>query len=314
MIRLWKALRPRRSSTGRTIGRTPTGLCGPEPLEARRVLASATGVTIGSSGWSGSYLSELQSEGMGSGGYRVGSYETVPWVNVNRITIQFNGPVSVKSSDLAVKGAAGSYGISGFQYNPSTLKATWTLSGPIGADRVLVDLDGSVFGAGGRDYEFLFNVLPGDVDRDGLVEYSDYVAVDQINGYSTTSPYYDARRDLDGTGTINFGDLSAVLTNVGDTLPWGQPTSNDPPVITLWGQESRDDFWTFYGTVRDNDPMDNPAGWVVNFYGILSGRQATVRSDGTFSFAEGLGSTYGVALAQTHDNGGLLSNVASYQV
>jgi hypothetical protein len=244
----------------------------------------------------------------------VGSSEIVPWGNVDKIIIQFTSPVSVNQASLAVKGSSGTYGISGFSYNPSTLTGVWTLSSPIGADRILVDLDGTVLGPGASDYEKPFNVLPGDVDRDGLVENSDYVSVDQVEPTSIGNGNYDPRRDLDGTGAINFGDLTTVATNVGDTLPASYPPVNDPPVITLWGEEGLDDLWTFYGTVTDRDAGANPAGWIVNFYGILAGRQATVRADGTFSFSVSLGSTSGMALAQTTDNGGLLSNMASYRV
>lgn len=303
-----------RKSARATGGHARRGLRGLEPLEPRWVLASVADISIASTQWSAEYISALADRGLGEAGFTVRGNETVAWTNIDQVRIRFTTEVSPQSYDLSVKGVRGPYPIGSFRYDARTHTAVWTLLAPLEVDKVLIDLDGRVLGRGSDDNETRLNVVPGDVDQDATVENADYVLVDQVDGTSVGQSHYDPMRDLDGTGAIDFGDLSAVLVNVGDTLPWGEPSRNDPPVIMLWGEEGPDDLWAFFGTVTDRDPADDPTGWQVDFFGILAGKHTTVRPNGTFSFATELGSTSGLALAQTQDDAGVLSNMASFRV
>ena len=130
------------------------------------------------------------------------------------------------------------YAFSGFQYDPISHLATWTLSQSVAADKLLLDLDGHTAGAvadgesnkldgawinpawtyeaqaptGGRyfpsgdgasgDFLFRINVLPGDVNQDGFVSLSDQVLIGDAAGTapgSSLSPL----KDLRGDGTIS---------------------------------------------------------------------------------------------------------------
>ncbi|MCE9552292.1 MAG: hypothetical protein K8T91_02810 [Planctomycetes bacterium] len=56
---------------------------------------------------------------------------------------------------------------------------------------------------------------------------------------------------------------------------------NDAPVIISFSATTEIlDIWILTGHVTDVD--DNPEGWIVNFYGVLDGYQATVEADGSF--------------------------------
>lgn len=56
---------------------------------------------------------------------------------------------------------------------------------------------------------------------------------------------------------------------------------NDAPVISNFSATTEIlDIWILTGNVSDVD--DNPEGWIVYFYGVLEGYQATVEADGSF--------------------------------
>jgi hypothetical protein len=64
---------------------------------------------------------------------------TLPWVNVNQVSIRFGENVSIPAGALTVNGVAvPSYPILGFGYSPTTHTATWTLARPILKDKVLL--------------------------------------------------------------------------------------------------------------------------------------------------------------------------------
>lgn len=178
--------------------------------------------------------------------------DTLPWTNVNEITLTFNSEVRVDRDDLTVTGVAGGdYGFVDFRR--SGIAATWTLDRPIGADRVelLLDadvatggvvgmndggvpldgewFDGSTTGTSGNgipggDFVFRFNVLPGDVNRDGRVLADDFSAVKRKFFTSTTNPgsgegAYSIFHDVNGSGSILADDFSAVKSRFFSRLP-----------------------------------------------------------------------------------------------
>lgn len=276
-------------------------LQGIETLEPRRVLASVSDVLVSSTEWTSSYL-----DAIGDDGYVP---DTVTSINVDQIIVRFNGAVSVGNGDFEVKGVDGSYGFS-LRYDAHDHAAVLTLDNSLSRpDKIVVEVDGRVVGGG--DYEASFDVLPGDVDGNGTVDQRDYVQVDQVDGTSYGHYNYDPRRDLDGTGAIDFGDLMATATHFYETLPSGDPSTNDRPIITeFWAEEGEDGVWVFHGRVEDSDPGDDPQGWTVEFFGALEGHYATVEADGTFRLEVSLGSDSGEVMAMVQDNSGEESNIA----
>ena len=97
--------------------------------------------------WAPSFVSYLESSGLGTGGYAipVGSsaqLQTLPWTNINQIRITFSEDVVVAAADLSVSGVnTTAYAFSGFSYDPNTYTATWTLDAPIAKDKLMLDLD-----------------------------------------------------------------------------------------------------------------------------------------------------------------------------
>ena len=154
-------------------------------------------VNVAGTGWASSFVSYLESSGAGTDGYAipVGSssqLQTLPWTNINQIRITFSEDVAIEAADLSISGVnKTAYVFSAFSYDPNTFTATWTLDAPITKDKLLLDLDadgmdpvrsvstGDVLdgawtdcqstynsgnGQGGTDFQFRFNVLPGDVN------------------------------------------------------------------------------------------------------------------------------------------------------
>jgi hypothetical protein len=70
-------------------------------------------VFISGTSWTAPFRQYLQGHGLGSAdyGYAVpaGATQpaTLPWVNLNRVSIAFSSPVQVDASDLRVRGAGG---------------------------------------------------------------------------------------------------------------------------------------------------------------------------------------------------------------
>ena len=151
---------------------------------------------------------------------------TLPFVNLNQVTFEFDRPVSVGRDDLRVRGVnVPAYAISDFRYDSVPDRATWTLASPIGADRVLFELNPAKFGDGAS---LRLNVLPGDVDRSGTVLAADASAVKRsffrsADRITSDVDAYTIFRDVDGSGVILADDFSDVKQRFFSTLPDGQP-------------------------------------------------------------------------------------------
>jgi hypothetical protein len=182
-------------------------------------------------------------------------------MNIDAIVITFDEDVFVDAADLSVSGVnTVASAFSDFRYDPQTHVATWTLAAPLTKDRFrldldangidpITDMDGNVLdgewinnistyasgnGTAGGDFEFTFNVLPGDIDNTSIVTYYDYYYTNLLNGKSTTSPGYIATRDIDGSGLINSTDSGATMNRLTHALPTGTPAgaANDAPTTS----------------------------------------------------------------------------------
>jgi probable HAF family extracellular repeat protein len=200
-----------------------------------------TGVYVSGTTWASRYLSGMQAAGLGSGtGYLVpgggaDQLSDLPWVNLNQIQIRFNENVNVQQSSLTVTGLSGAqYAFSGFSYNSATDTATWTLSQPIGRDQVslrlhstgsgaVTDTGGAALdgewtngvsaypsgnGVAGGDFQFAFNVLPGDVAQANIVNVQ---SVALVSAEWLHTGYQPA--DANGDGIVNSQDSAVISAN-----------------------------------------------------------------------------------------------------
>jgi hypothetical protein len=201
-------------------------------------------VVVSGSSWSPAFLEELQAAGWGAAGYAIpvgttAQMQPLPWGNLNQIRITFNQPVNVQQQSLQIAGLVGTYSVVGFQYDPASDSAIWTLQVPLGADSVTIDLqstgpaavtdvsghalDGewtnqasnypSGNGIPGGDFQFQFNVLPGDVNQDGIVDSQDLALM------SSNWLVANAMADTNGDDIVNSQDIALIASNWLSTLP-----------------------------------------------------------------------------------------------
>ena len=237
------------------------------------IAPTVTAVYVRGSTWNANYLSFLAANTTGSSsiyGYAipVGSgtaqLQTLPWRNLNQISIAFSETVSVAQAQFAMVGSVGSYSVSGFSYNAADHVATWSLSAAIGPDKLYVALPGSgtspvtdlagntldgewsnptSYGQGGAtssfpsgngtaggNFAFRFDVLPGDSTGGSLgkVNVADINQTKSRSSLPMTISSY--RSDFDGNNLINVADITYVKSRSSiSSLPV------NPPVLPSFG-------------------------------------------------------------------------------
>ncbi|NLE37885.1 MAG: hypothetical protein GX621_07660 [Pirellulaceae bacterium] len=181
--------------------------------------------------------------------------QTVSWTNIDKISIVFSEDMNVTESDLALWGVNVADYVSevgfvpgSFSYDSVTFTATWTLATPIGADKLLIDLNGdaggvtdasgnlldgdwpgavpgfpSGDGTAGGDFRFRFNVLPGDVNGTGMVTADDFYVVRNLLGTAIGDAAYSPAYDMNGDGLIISNDVVLLRNRLGTALPEGEP-------------------------------------------------------------------------------------------
>ena len=207
-------------------------------------------VLVSGTAWTSSFLDTLKTTGQGSGtGFNVptgtAQLKPLPWGNTNQIQIAFSEAVIVSQASLSLSGLGGALATTGFSYNSTTFVATWTLASQLAADRLTINLHSTgtsaVKDAGGRaldgewtngasaypsgngtaggDFNFALNVLPGDVNGDGIVNSQDLALVS--SGWLSTRP----TGDDNGDGIVNSQDLAVISSQWLATLPAGGAAS-----------------------------------------------------------------------------------------
>ena len=204
------------------------------PLAIDDAAPQVTGVWVGSTAWSRGFMDHLQSTGAGDAalGYALplnGHAAPLPWTSLNQVTFRFGEDVVAGLASLAIPGLnVARYTVTGFSYDPATFTATWTLSGPLWADRLTLAPAAGVTDAAGNPlspFALPLDVLPGDADRSGSVTALDLIQVRSRIRRSTASPgaattrQYTPFHDLDGNGAIGVLDLMHVRRNGGKRLP-----------------------------------------------------------------------------------------------
>jgi hypothetical protein len=178
----------------------------------------------------------------------------LPWETIDQITITFSEPVTVEAGALKLEGVnAAEYAVTpDVAADVPTLSMTWTIAAALAADRLELDLESeavldeagnlldgdwtdaaSLFpsgdGTNGGDFRFSFNVLPGDVDRSGLVELADRQAVFARMFNSIGMADYRDTVDIDGNGKVTVADVVRVRNHMDSALPAGAPSAARAP-------------------------------------------------------------------------------------
>jgi hypothetical protein len=210
-----------------------------------------TGVRVGSTAWSASFMTALGSDGylVPTGGHQL---DALPWNNINKVSISFSEDVVVSQGDLKIYGVnVTEYGFSDFSYNVGTHTATWGLNAQITtADKLLVVLSDSITdlvsnaldgewadgsstypsgnGTAGGDFLFRMNVLPGDASQNGIVQANDWNAIRLALLSVPGDAAYSVLKDINGNGQIQANDWNFSRSRLLDTLPAGNPVIPTP--------------------------------------------------------------------------------------
>jgi uncharacterized delta-60 repeat protein len=198
---------------------------------------TVTGVFVAGGSWADAFKQYLSDVGLGEAalGYRAWDNterpvlrSSLPWLNLNRLSVRFSGDVAVDRDSLTVRGTnVPTYdfaaGAAGFTYDAATYTATWTLARDLAKDRLRLDLN--VPALAGGALLLRLDVLPGDVDDSGAVVAGDVSNVKKRFFSTTAAPgpagntQYSPFCDVDGSAAIVAGDFSEVKKRFFDTLP-----------------------------------------------------------------------------------------------
>lgn len=247
-----------------------------EVLESRYLLSvvppRVVDIEVASTAWTSAFVDFVQDSAPQSRGYSIplqsAQLSSLTWSNIDQIILRFSEDVYVDSSDLSVSGINTiAYQFSDFQYDPIDHVAIWTLTAPIYKDRLQLDLDANGIdpvrdmsgnlldgewiskvstisgnSVAGGDFQFVFNVLPTDVDNSGRILTADFTLIYQLIGKTIADVGYKAIRDIDGNGTINSLDWQEAMDRYLEQRPIGNPAgaSNDAPttegleLVEMW--------------------------------------------------------------------------------
>ena len=218
------------------------------------------GVYASGTDWSTAFYAYLANNGLGDAqlGYRLAGganqLAPLPWTNVTTISVVFSEDVAINtaasglglvgSPDLAPPAALGS---ATFNYSSATHTAQWAFAAPLGEDKYLLNIPSSAVanifgmsldgdwttgasgfpsgdGTAGGDFSFRFNVLPGDVDQNGVVTGPDGIAVRNHLLQDTTMAGYSPLFDVNADGAITSQDGAIVRMQLLHALPDAEPT------------------------------------------------------------------------------------------
>jgi CSLREA domain-containing protein len=139
----------------------------------------------------------------------------LPWWGIASISITLDGSASLSAADVTVTG------ITVADYGPVTIVGdgptyTLILSRPItSADHVVI----TVGNASIAQFTRTLDVLPGDVNDNGIVNAGDLVIVRNAFTGLAPVPVPAEFLDLNGDGVVNVDDYNLVRKNIGKKLP-----------------------------------------------------------------------------------------------
>ena len=228
----------------------------------RVVPPTVENIVVKGSTWAPALLDYLDTQGLGHPtiprlGFRIaagdGQLDTLPWINIDTISIGLSEDVNIEQSALRLWGVNVADYIEqigfvpgGFDYDEASHTASWTLQQAIGPDKLVVGLDADAVtdsdgnrldgqwqdmqptfpsgdGDPGGDFHFGLHVLPGDVNRSAGVIGNDLILVRNALGTASGDPGYTYFNDVDANGLIIGNDLIHVRNRLSTSLPPGEP-------------------------------------------------------------------------------------------
>jgi hypothetical protein len=185
-------------------------LFGSAVLTVRAATVSSVSVSWGTAG-----SSALQTAADGLRLLPAGRSMDLPWLGINKIDITLSQSASLTSDDIVVRSAAG------INYGPVTVSGSGanyviTLAGPINAaDRITFTIRSPTVAS----YTRRLDVLPGDVNDDGVVTLQDALVVrnDYLGFAPVTIPVVFL--DVNGDVIVDVNDYNTVRRFIGAQLP-----------------------------------------------------------------------------------------------
>ena len=205
-------------------------------------------VILASSSFSPDFVDAIDGDGIGAGNglglslVGVRQLTSVALQNIDTLYLQFLTDVSASldDGDILLTGTnVGDYSLGPISFDTSSFVATVPILGGINIDSLVISIfpdtvtdaaGESIVDARGNQFNFRFNVLPGDEDGSGRVTLNDAFNIFTSNTEQTTAA--NASRDIDGSGQINTLDAFASSANNGASLP-SPPVAPVPPATIL---------------------------------------------------------------------------------
>jgi protocatechuate 3,4-dioxygenase beta subunit len=216
------------------------------------------GVKASSTQWTEAFLDEID-PGVGNGeGFPIpgggDQLLTLPWININSIIFKFSENVVINAADVSLHGVSvANYGGT-FSYDPVSFTGELLLPNAINADKLVLHINDTVKDAAGNaldgewtngvsnypsgnntagaDFNFRFNVLPGDANRNGTntgttdgVLGTDVIKVRNAQFLTTADSKYSVFDDVNGSGNVSGVDVVAVRNRQFTGLPAGNPVA-----------------------------------------------------------------------------------------
>ncbi len=240
------------------------------------------GIYVAGSTWDSSYFDYLDSTGHGNAtvaglGYAIPTdshqLDTLPWLGLNTLNIQFSENVNVSQSSLSLIGSSDAGvpalpAVSNFAYDSASHVATWTFATPLKFNRDLVildsatitdaggaQLDGDGTGSPGSDFNFMIYVLPGDQLNQQTVTLADAKQIVPYINRSAGDAGYNYRMDVLGQGTITLADAKQIVPHINDDIS-GLSDPNAPAQSNAAQVHDSAAFTTF----ADNDLVSSADG------------------------------------------------------
>lgn len=195
------------------------------------IAPSLLDIVVSGTGWSEDFTTELATQGFGNGGFSIlNSSGPLPWHDIDQVKLVLDeelldtGGLSLFGSATPTHELTAAGSAPGTE--PGSFIYTWQLASPLTVDKLLITLDGTARDLAGKhlaEAVSSFNVVPGDVDGNGGVNFGDYLQTRAKAGTSAGMPGYDVRFDLDGDGEITDADATLARASVGGVLPDGEP-------------------------------------------------------------------------------------------
>jgi hypothetical protein len=176
---------------------------------------SAATVTAVSVSWGTSGSAALQTATDGLRLLPAGRSNDLPWMGINKISITLSAPATLANGDVSVTSKTGA------NYGPVTVSGSGTsfvitLAQPINtADRVTF----TIGNANIATYTRRLDVLPGDVNDDGIVTLQDALMIRNAYLNIGTASVPIMFLDVDGDGVADVNGYNQVRRFIGSQLP-----------------------------------------------------------------------------------------------